>query len=73
MSHDPELRTAVAPAGSLVLARRQHYSEFYGLAPLPESYGVVLGNCQAESLRMVMDAPEPVSYTHLTLPTTPYV
>lgn len=58
MSHAPELRTGVAPAGSLVLARRQHYSEFYGLAPLPESFGVVLGNCQAESLRMVMDAPE---------------
>lgn len=58
MSHDPELRTGVAHAGSLVLARRRHYSEFYGLTPLPERFGVVLGNCQAESLRMVIDAPE---------------
>ena len=26
-----------------------------------------------ETLRRVVDAIEPVSYTHLTLPTTPYV
>ena len=58
MSHQPELGTAVALAGSQVLARRMHYSEFYGLAPLPERFGVTLGNCQAESLRLVMDAPE---------------
>ncbi len=43
---------------STVLARRGHYAEFFGLAALPEHYGVVLGNCQAESLRMVIDAPE---------------
>lgn len=41
-----------------MLARRRHYSEFYGLSPLPERFGAVLGNCQAESLRMVMDSPE---------------
>lgn len=41
-----------------MLRRRAHYGEFYGLAPLPESFGVVLGNCQAESLRLVMDSPE---------------
>ncbi|WP_447648065.1 WcbI family polysaccharide biosynthesis putative acetyltransferase [Microbacterium forte] len=58
MSHDPEPRTGVAPTGSVVLARQKHYSEFYGLTPLPERFGVVLGNCQAESLRVVMDAPE---------------
>lgn len=58
MSQDHEVGTAVASAGSLVLARRRHYSEFYGLTPLPEHFGVVLGNCQAESLRMVIDAPE---------------
>lgn len=58
MSHDPEPRTGVAPTGSVVLARQRHYSEFYGLTPLPERFGVVLGNCQAESLRVVMDAPE---------------
>jgi hypothetical protein len=50
--------TTIAPSGSAVLGRRLHYGEFYGLAPLPESFGVVLGNCQAESLRLVMDAPE---------------
>lgn len=58
MSHDPEPRTGVAPTGSVVLARQKHYSEFYGLTPLPERFGVVLGNCQAESLRVVMDAPK---------------
>ncbi|WP_295103677.1 WcbI family polysaccharide biosynthesis putative acetyltransferase [uncultured Microbacterium sp.] len=58
MSHDPEPRTGVAPTGSVVLARQKHYSEFYGLTPLPERFGVVLGNCQAESLRVVMDAAE---------------
>ncbi|WP_255305004.1 WcbI family polysaccharide biosynthesis putative acetyltransferase [Microbacterium sp. 3J1] len=58
MNHTPEKRTTVAPAGSPMLARRAHYSEFYGLEPLPESFGVVLGNCQAESLRIVMDSPE---------------
>lgn len=41
-----------------MLGRRRHYGEFYGIAPLPESFGVVLGNCQAESLRLVMDAPQ---------------
>lgn len=56
MSHDPEEGTAVAQAASQVLARQRHYSEFYGLSPLPERFGVVLGNCQAESLRMVMDS-----------------
>ncbi|WP_144876128.1 WcbI family polysaccharide biosynthesis putative acetyltransferase [Microbacterium sp. 1.5R] len=50
--------TTIASAGSAVLGRRQHYGEFYGLSPLPDSFGVVLGNCQAESLRVVMDAPD---------------
>lgn len=57
MTHDLELGTAVAPAGSEVLARRRHYAEFFGLVPLPERFGVTLGNCQAESLRLVIDAP----------------
>lgn len=58
MRHDPEQHTAIAPDDSLVLARRRHYGEFYGLAPLPDRFGVVLGNCQAESFRMVMDSPD---------------
>ncbi|GMA28675.1 WcbI family polysaccharide biosynthesis putative acetyltransferase [Arenivirga flava] len=37
--------------------RRSHYAEFYGDAPTPaEPYGLVLGNCQAESLRIVLDS-----------------
>lgn len=36
--------------------RRRHYSQFYGLGELPaDGYGVVAGNCQAESLRIVLD------------------
>ncbi len=57
MSPTREKRTTLAPAGSPVLERRRHYAEFYGLEALPEEFGVVLGNCQAESLRIVMDAP----------------
>lgn len=57
MSHTLETGTTVAP-GSAIDARRRHYAEFSGLEPLPDSFGVVLGNCQAESLRIVMDAPE---------------
>jgi len=38
-------------------ARRGHYAEFYGERPLPSApYGLVLGNCQAESLRIVLDS-----------------
>lgn len=58
MTHTREKRTTVAPVGSPVLARRTHYAEFYGIEPLPRDFGVVLGNCQAESLRIVMDAPD---------------
>lgn len=56
MTPTPPDVTTVAPAEAAVLGRRRHYGEFYGIAPLPESFGVVLGNCQAESLRLVMDA-----------------
>ena len=58
MSHTLEPGTTAAPAGSPMEGRRRHYAEFYGLAPLPPEFGVVLGNCQAESLRTVMDAPD---------------
>lgn len=58
MSHTLEPGTTAAPEGSPAEARRKHYAEFYGLAPLPTDFGVVLGNCQAESLRTVMDAPD---------------
>lgn len=58
MTPTPPDVTTVASAEAAVLGRRRHYGEFYGIAPLPESFGVVLGNCQAESLRLVMDAPQ---------------
>lgn len=58
MSHSRDSRAGVAPSGSAVLARQRHYAEFFGLAPLPERFGVILGNCQAESLRLVIDAAE---------------
>lgn len=57
MIDDRDKGTTVAPTGSAVLARRNHYAEFFGLAPLPERFGVVMGNCQAESLRLVIDGP----------------
>ena len=56
MSLTADPGTLSAPSETSVSARRRHYAEFYGLAPLPADFGVVLGNCQAESLRTVMDA-----------------
>jgi hypothetical protein len=45
------------PARDAHAARRGHYAEFYGERPLPsDPYGLVLGNCQAESLRIVLDS-----------------
>lgn len=35
--------------------RQWHYREFYGLADVPDDVGIVLGNCQAESIRIVID------------------
>ncbi|WP_288798793.1 WcbI family polysaccharide biosynthesis putative acetyltransferase [uncultured Arsenicicoccus sp.] len=39
--------------------RVRHYGQFYGIDPLPEGDGplvVVLGNCQAEAVRVLLDA-----------------
>jgi hypothetical protein len=36
--------------------RTMHYAEFYGRAKLPDRFGLVAGNCQAESLRIFLDA-----------------
>lgn len=41
-----------------MISRHQHYGEFFGLSALPDRFGVVVGNCQAESLRIVLDAPD---------------
>lgn len=40
-----------------MLERRRHYGAFSGLDPLPPAYGLVVGNCQAESLRVMLDSP----------------
>jgi hypothetical protein len=47
----PSLAPALVDAG-----RRRHYASFFGDEPLPEGFGLVVGNCQAESLRIVLDA-----------------
>lgn len=49
--------TIASPAPE-VISRRRHYGAFYGLDPLPQAFGLVVGNCQAESLRIVLDGPE---------------
>ncbi|WP_022877481.1 WcbI family polysaccharide biosynthesis putative acetyltransferase [Microbacterium sp. B19] len=45
---------SLADEDAAVLARRRHYAEFFGDAPTPGGYGVVVGNCQAESIRLVV-------------------
>lgn len=56
-----DANAAVAASPTDVLAppgvdpRRWHYREFYGLVEAPAGAGVVLGNCQAESVRLVID------------------
>jgi len=43
-----------------VTGRRQHYAHFYGLLPVPADERplvLVHGNCQAESLRVLLDGP----------------
>ncbi|WP_462418706.1 WcbI family polysaccharide biosynthesis putative acetyltransferase [Kytococcus sp. Marseille-QA3725] len=40
--------------------RRRHYGQFYGLTPVPDGpVGMVHGNCQAESLRVLLEAADP--------------
>jgi hypothetical protein len=46
--------TSLANHDDPVVARRRHYGEFFGETPLPARFGVVVGNCQAESLRLVI-------------------
>lgn len=42
---------------TLPTGRQRHYSSFFG-APVPHGLAVVVGNCQAESLRIVIDGPD---------------
>lgn len=61
-SHDEPADRALGDRGAGpppdVDPRSWHYREFYGLAAVPAEVTVVLGNCQAESLRLVLDRPE---------------
>ncbi|SIS16139.1 WcbI family polysaccharide biosynthesis putative acetyltransferase [Microbacterium sp. RURRCA19A] len=45
---------SLADEDAAVIARRRHYAAFFGDEPAPEGYGVVVGNCQAESIRLVV-------------------
>ncbi|WP_307449662.1 MULTISPECIES: WcbI family polysaccharide biosynthesis putative acetyltransferase [Microbacterium] len=54
MSGETDRLGSLADHGEAVIARRRHYAEFFGEAPLPDGFGLVVGNCQAESLRLVI-------------------
>ncbi|WP_150955668.1 WcbI family polysaccharide biosynthesis putative acetyltransferase [Microbacterium testaceum] len=54
MGGETERVRSLADHGDAVIARRTHYAEFFGEIPAPGGYGVVVGNCQAESLRLVI-------------------
>lgn len=58
MSHDHRPEATVALGGGSVVGRQLHYAHFFGREPLPERFGVIVGNCQAESLRIALDGPE---------------
>ncbi|MFJ4036440.1 WcbI family polysaccharide biosynthesis putative acetyltransferase [Microbacterium sp. NPDC090007] len=47
---------SLADHDAAVIARRAHYAAFFGDVLPPEGYGVVVGNCQAESLRLVISS-----------------
>lgn len=55
--HAPRSRS-LADDADAVIARRRHYAVFFADEPAPEGYGVVVGNCQAESLRLVVSSAE---------------
>lgn len=47
---------SLADHDDVLIARRAHYAAFFGDVAPPEGYGVVVGNCQAESLRLVISS-----------------
>lgn len=51
---DGDRRLSVAEAPAHDDARRRHYAEFYGLADPGDGFALVMGNCQAESLRLML-------------------
>ena len=57
---DRETTTSAAsplPDADDAAARRRHFGAFYGDTVPPEGFGLVIGNCQAESIRVVVDSP----------------
>lgn len=62
ISHDPMHRTSHDALRRDPTPRDLHYAAFYGLAPLDDGPVLVVhGNCQAESLRVLLDAPDVVA------------
>jgi len=47
---------SLADHGDAVIPRRSHYAEFLGERSAPDGYGLVVGNCQAESVRLVISS-----------------
>ena len=47
---------SLADHGDAVIARRRHYAEFFGEKAPADGFGLVVGNCQAESLRLVISS-----------------
>ncbi|RFA10166.1 hypothetical protein B7R54_13825 [Subtercola boreus] len=58
--HGDGRQGSTAPAEAAPTARQLHYGEFYGLDAIADDapIAVVSGNCQAESLRIMLDGPD---------------
>ena len=58
----------------MVIAKRTHQAPIFSNTPQQSDYSVDWANGQQSQPEMMQAKPPmPVSYTHLTLPTTPYV
>jgi hypothetical protein len=58
MGAGADTESRIADQDAAVLARRAHYASFFGDEPAPDGFGIVVGNCQAESLRIALTSPE---------------
>lgn len=52
---EPRVAVAAPSVADAAAARRTHFGAFYGEEDPPEGFGLVVGNCQAESLRIIID------------------
>ena len=60
---NPQLKRVTVQAGEVAIneaqsARRSHYADFYSPNVPTTGFGLIVGNCQAESLRIVLDSEE---------------